>query len=330
MDTWCFNVASRPSLLVTPDGGAPGLPTWYKEPTHGLIQQNTHKCILELGSEIHRRYLEASKNEWNQSVEEAKSAVLNWALKEKTEAVKNALLVAEQQKNKELEILKNNHITEIMEEVQKTETKMRWEHQQQIMKDREAEEQHLADEIQQTLQKCEVVKEKAIHEIKEEQKTNALQNLDQVVTKIKIDAEIHYESVLQESLQSQKKEYEKIIKEEVAKARKEEQEIAERPIILLQSRHQSEIDQLKHLLCDKEVDLKEVYEHVETMTILELELETELRETRQAFQDYINLTFPKLPPDQLEFILPSRQICRDSSTTLHCWKPHKAQKRPQK
>lgn len=54
--------------------------------------------------------MKASTTDWKQSVEDAKSAVLIWALKEKTEAVKNALLVAEQQKNKELEALKNKHL----------------------------------------------------------------------------------------------------------------------------------------------------------------------------------------------------------------------------
>ncbi|XP_062924985.1 uncharacterized protein C6orf163 homolog [Mobula hypostoma] len=251
------------------------------------------------------------------------------ALKEKAEAAKNALLVAEQQKNKELEILKNKLIGEIKDEVQKAEAKMQWKYQQQARKEREAGEKHLAQEIQQTIQKCEAEKEKLVQEAIEEQKAIALQNLEEVVLKIKIDAEHQKESRVQESLQSQKAEYEKIILQEVAKARQEEKELAEVPIVVLQSRHQSEIDQLKKMLCDKDVNLKDVYERVETMTILELELEMELRETRQAFQDYINLTFPNLPPEQLEFILPSRPMCRDSSNALHICKPHKAQSRPQ-
>ncbi|XP_051880839.1 uncharacterized protein C6orf163-like [Pristis pectinata] len=274
--------------------------------------------------------MDASNTEQKQSVEEAKSAVFVWALKEKKEAVKNALLVAEQQKNNELEILKNKHINEIKEEVEKTKTRMQWEYQQEARKEREAEEKRLAHEIQQTLQKCEAEKEKAVHEAIEEQKAIASQNLNELVSELKIDADRQKEAVLQESLQSQRAEYEKIIVQEVAKARQEEKELAEGPILLLQSRHQSEIDQLKHLLCDKDVNLKEVYEHVETMTVLELELEMELREIRQAFQDYINLTFPNLPPEQVEFILPSRPMCRDSSNPLRGCKAHKAQKRPQK
>ncbi|XP_059837261.1 uncharacterized protein C6orf163 homolog [Hypanus sabinus] len=329
MDTWCFNIKSRKSLLVTPDGGTRGLPTWYKEPRHSLIQQNAHKCILELGSAIHQQYIEASNIKQEQSLEEARAAVLNRALKEETEAVKNALLVAEQQKNKELELLKNKLIGEIKDEVQKAEAKMQWKHQQQTREEREAGEKRLAQEIQQTIQKCEAEKEKVVQEAIEEQKAIALQNLEEVVLKIKINAEYQKESLVQESLQSQKAEYEKIILQEVAKARQEEKELAEAPIVVLQSRHQSEIDQLKKMLCDKDVNLKDVYERVETMTILELELEMELRETRQAFQDYINLTFPNLPPEQLEFILPSRPMCRDLSNPLRVCKPHKAQSRRQ-
>lgn len=78
--------------------------------------------------------MKASTTDWKQSVEDAKSAVLIWALKEKTEAVKNALLVAEQQKNKELEALKNKHLIVLKEEIKKTEIRMRWQYQQEAKK----------------------------------------------------------------------------------------------------------------------------------------------------------------------------------------------------
>ncbi|XP_078255943.1 small integral membrane protein 8 isoform X2 [Rhinoraja longicauda] len=149
-------------------------------------------------------------------------------------------------------------------------------------------------------------------------------------SELKINAAIQQESVLKLSLMNLREEYEKKITEEIEKVREEEKVEAEAPIILLQSRHQSEIDYLKDLLCDKEESLKEIFERVETMTILEMELENELRETRSAFQDYINLTYPKLPPEQVEFILPPRQMCLHSHNPLCSVKPHKAQKRPQK
>lgn len=287
-------------------------------------------CSSDLGSVIHQQYMKASTTDWKQSVEDAKSAVLIWALKEKTEAVKNALLVAEQQKNKELEALKNKHLIVLKEEIKKTEIRMRWQYQQEAKKQREAAEQHLAREIQQTLEKCAAEKEKAIFETILEQTDIAAHNLEDVVSVLKINAVIQQEAVVQQSLKKMEAEYEKKIVEEVERVHKEEKVEAEAPIILLQSRHQSEIDYLKHMLCDKEESLKEIYKRVETMTILEMELENELRETRSAFQDYINLTYPKLPPEQVQFILPPRRMCQNNRNPPCSIKPHKAQKRPQK
>ncbi|XP_067882768.1 uncharacterized protein C6orf163-like [Heterodontus francisci] len=329
MDTWCFNIKSRKSLLVTPDGGTPGLPTWYKEPTHALIQQKTHKCILELGSQIHEQYMQDANNEQRQTVEETRAAILYWTKKEKEEAVKKALLQAQQEKKKEIEILKKIHMDELKKAVQKAEAKMLWQQEQQVRKEHEEGKQRLVYEVQQTLDQCEIEKATAVAEAIEDEREVAAYTLDQVVTKLKADAEIKSQLILQESLQIQKAEYEEKIVAAVAKAHEEEKALAEGPILILQSRHQSEIDQLRKLLCEKEVDLKEVYNQVETMTILELELETELRNTRKAFQDYINLTFPNLAPGQAEFILPPRPMCQDSFTSLTC-KRHKAQKRLQK
>uniref|UniRef100_UPI00398F237D uncharacterized protein C6orf163 homolog n=1 Tax=Pristiophorus japonicus TaxID=55135 RepID=UPI00398F237D len=330
MDSWCINIKSRKSLLVTPDGGTPGLPTWYKEPTHALIQQDTHKCIIELGSQIHRRYMEECNHEWKQNVEEAKEAIVFWTKKEKEEAVKKVLLEAEQEKKKEIEALKMIHKDEIKKAIEKTEIKMRWEIEKQVSKEHEKGKQRLAHEIEQLLFKCGHEKAMAVAAAQEEEKKIASNTLEQVIIKLKYDTEVQHQFILQESLQLQKEEYEAKISTEVAKARSKEKEQANEPIVVLQSRHQSEIDQLKCLLCDKEVNLKEVYDRVETMTVLELELETELQNTRTAFQDYINLTYPNLAPGQAEFILPLRPMCQDLGISLPTCKPHKTQKRPQK
>ncbi|XP_038654713.1 uncharacterized protein C6orf163 homolog [Scyliorhinus canicula] len=328
MDTWCFNVKSRKSLLVTPDGGTPGLPTWYKEPTHALIQQDAHKCILAMGATIHQQYMEEANSEHKETLEEAKTAILYLAKMEKEEAVKNALLEAEKIKKKEIEILKKEHMNAVKEAIRKTEAKMQWQQELQVSKERELGKQRLAHEIQQTLYKCEIAKTKALNEAIEKEQEMSTHVLHQMVTQLKSDAETQSQFNLQEGLDLQKIEFENKIKAAVAEAHEEEKANAKEPILILQSRHQSEIDMLKRLLCEKEVDLKEVYNKVETMTVLEFELETELRNTRQAFQDYINLTFPNLAPGQADFILPPRSMCHDLPSALP-FKPHKAQKRPQ-
>ncbi|GCB79126.1 hypothetical protein scyTo_0019495, partial [Scyliorhinus torazame] len=247
---------------------------------------------------------------------------------EKEEAVKNALLEAEQKKKKEIEILKKEHMNAVKEAIRKTEAKMQWQQELQVRKERELGKQRLAHEIQQTLYKCEIQKAKALDEAIEKEQEISTHVLHQLVTQLQIDAETQSQFNLQEALDLQKIDYENKIITAVAEAHEEEKANAKEPILILQSRHQSEIDMLKRLLCEKEVDLKEVYSKVKTMTVLELELETELRSTRKAFQDYINLTFPNLAPGQADFILPPRAMCQDLLSTLP-FKSHKAQKRPQ-
>ncbi|XP_078069627.1 uncharacterized protein LOC144493919 [Mustelus asterias] len=318
----------RKSLLVTPDGGIPGLPTWFKEPTHAVIQQEAHKCILALGEKIHEQYVQEADFEQKQIMDETKAAFLYWAKKEKEEAVKMALLEAEQKKTKEIEALKKAHMAEVKEAIRKTEVRSRWQQEQLVSTERELGKQRLAHGIQQTLYKCEIEKGKAVTEAREEEKQMLSHTLHQAVIQVKFDAETQSQFNLQEALDLQKAEYEEKIIAEVAKAHEEEKAQAKEPIRILQSRHQSEIDMLKKLLCEKEVDLIEVYSKVETMTVLELELETELRNTRKAFQDYINLTFPNLAPGQADFILPPRPMCQGSLTELP-YKSQKAQKHPQ-
>uniref|UniRef100_A0A4W3IF74 Uncharacterized protein n=1 Tax=Callorhinchus milii TaxID=7868 RepID=A0A4W3IF74_CALMI len=173
---------------------------------------------------------------------------------------------------------------------------------EELKREREAANERLSHEIDRTLRKCAREKERAVDQARLEEMNIATQ-----------------------ALENQNKEFMEKIATEITVARSEEKKLAEEPIKELQVRHKSEIDQLKRIMCDKDANLQEVFEQVETMTVLEMDLESELRKTREAFQDYINLTFPKLAPGQADFILPSRPMCRDSTITFCSCKPPRKQ-----
>lgn len=58
----------------------------------------------------------------------------------------------------------------------------------------------------------------------------------------------------------------------------------------------------------KESEILSLNQQLEYMTAWKDSLEAEIVEIREAFQKYINVTFPQLAPGQADFILPFRKI----------------------
>eukprot|EP00062_Callorhinchus_milii_P019275 gi/632973693/ref/XP_007903277.1/ PREDICTED: uncharacterized protein C6orf163 homolog [Callorhinchus milii] len=278
-----------------------------------------------MGEKFHEKYLQEAEENKTRSVDEIKEAIFVWALIEKEEAVKQAILQANQEAENHLKEITEQHSNELKVELKKIETKMKQHLLEELKREREAANERLSHEIDRTLRKCAREKERAVDQARLEEMNIATRHLDKEMKRLQQKYETKMQLELAEALENQNKEFMEKIATEITVARSEEKKLAEEPIKELQVRHKSEIDQLKRIMCDKDANLQEVFEQVETMTVLEMDLESELRKTREAFQDYINLTFPKLAPGQADFILPSRPMCRDSTITFCSCKPPRKQ-----
>lgn len=74
----------------------------------------------------------------------------------------------------------------------------------------------------------------------------------------------------------------------------------------LETIHLDELEKVMITLKTAEDQVKALEQKLEKMRAWKDSLETEIQATRQAFQKYIDATFPNLSPGQADFILPLR------------------------
>ncbi|CAH2249413.1 Hypothetical predicted protein [Pelobates cultripes] len=92
----------------------------------------------------------------------------------------------------------------------------------------------------------------------------------------------------------------------VTVARQEEQDKMKEILKLKEVQHQADIKELKAYISKVEASHKRTEKQLKAVVYSKEKLEEEIVETRQAFQKYINFTFPQLGPGQADFILPYR------------------------
>lgn len=90
-------------------------------------------------------------------------------------------------------------------------------------------------------------------------------------------------------------------------AQKENQIETEKQLMEAKTLHLDELHKVTVALKAAEEQVKTLTRKLEQMTDWKDSLETEIQATRQAFQKYIDATFPNLSPGQADFILPFRK-----------------------
>uniref|UniRef100_A0A8C0IB34 Uncharacterized protein n=1 Tax=Bubo bubo TaxID=30461 RepID=A0A8C0IB34_BUBBB len=88
---------------------------------------------------------------------------------------------------------------------------------------------------------------------------------------------------------------------------KENQIETEKELKKAETLYLDELEKVMVTLKTAEQQVKTLMQKLEKMTDWKGSLETEIQATRQAFQKYIDATFPNLSPGQADFILPFRK-----------------------
>ncbi|XP_027710125.1 uncharacterized protein C6orf163 homolog [Vombatus ursinus] len=270
----------------------------------------THKDILDIGIDIHQKEEKINQDKLEELLKEAQDAV--WAKAEvmTEEAVKKAIKKVHDKHLEEIETLKEEHENELKERVKLAKQEMREVMEEEMRRENRAAEQRMVHRIQKILKECHDEKLQAIEEVRAEEQQIATELLNKQMRK-------NEEKIREVGILSHKT-LEKSIKE-VTRATKYQMSIA---FNLSQKEKEEEVSQvLKEVekfrkatirkVCKKltrtEDKLQEKTERLDNMTQWKDFLEGELLETREAFQKYINSTFPMLAPGQADFILPLRK-----------------------
>ncbi|MEE6476285.1 hypothetical protein FKM82_011035, partial [Ascaphus truei] len=230
---------------------------------------------------------------------EAEKKVLEQAKVEQ----KHLLSEAEREAGKESEYA-------IQEAVDKTKSEMCEHLEWELKKAYEHAEQKLADGIQQTLRRCSEEKSVAIEQVKQQERNIAYEAqlcmekafIQQNQEVLKLAAKEHLKN-----MQQLKEENHLELVIAVADAHRQEQKKTQEMLQEQELKHQAQMEAVKIQLTRAETCLTEIMAKLGSVASFKEELEAELEETRQAFQKFINLTFPKLAPGQADFILPFRR-----------------------
>uniref|UniRef100_A0A8B9DYD6 Uncharacterized protein n=1 Tax=Anser cygnoides TaxID=8845 RepID=A0A8B9DYD6_ANSCY len=180
--------------------------------------------------------------------------------------------------------------------------------EEQQRREAEAAEQRMAHRLRCALMECAQEKIQAVAEARKQEREAALNEA----------ARQH--SMLAEALY--RKRIDQLNKEKcnemniaLSIKQKENQIEIEKQLKEAEILHLDELERVMATLKAAEDQVKTLMQKLEKMTAWKDSLESEIQATRQAFQKYIDATFPDLSPGQADFILPFRTTL-ESKTSL--------------
>uniref|UniRef100_A0A8C0G148 Uncharacterized protein n=1 Tax=Chelonoidis abingdonii TaxID=106734 RepID=A0A8C0G148_CHEAB len=179
----------------------------------------------------------------------------------------------------------------------------------ELKRESEAAEQRMAHKLQRILMECALEKMHAVVEARKQERQTASQAMakQQKYSLVVLNTGILANEIHQKNLDQLKKEklYEMSVALDITQ--KENQEEAEKQLKEAEKTHQAIYGEVTTSLRETEAQVQILTQQLESMTAWKDNLEAEIEETRQSFQNYIDITFPKLTPGQADFILPFRK-----------------------
>lgn len=224
--------------------------------------------------------------------------------------MENALEEANDKHNIKLQILEEEHQRKIQDVTTQTKLEMQQRIEEQLKRDNLAAEQRMVHRIQRVMMECHKEKMEAVEKARAEERLLAQKAiLDQ---KSKVMAEFVRAGVT--VIKDERKSVSKMVKEKdhemnilYTMAQKQKQEEVQEVLQEAEKAHQATLGNVMDKLVSTQEELVSVAQQLGIMTNWRDFLEEELQETRMAFQEYINFTFPKLSPGHADFILPERK-----------------------
>ncbi|XP_007668930.1 uncharacterized protein C6orf163 homolog [Ornithorhynchus anatinus] len=270
----------------------------------------THRDILEIGLNLQHKEEENNQLQIKKCVEKAQAAVWAQAKIVKESAVEQAINNANTKHLHELEILEKEHENAIKEAVKQAKEETLHYMEDQMKRESEAAEQRMVHRIQRILMECAVEKLQAVEEARREERELAFEALCLQKRKNKLqlkEAGLIASQKHEKNLEQLSKEKHHEISIAFGITQRKKQEETQEMMKEVETTHKARLNDMTTKLTDTQNELQGLVEQLGKMTSLKDFLEAELLETREAFQKYINFTYPALAPGQADFILPKRK-----------------------
>ncbi|XP_028578763.2 uncharacterized protein C6orf163 homolog [Podarcis muralis] len=271
----------------------------------------THRDILELGADIKQAEADRREAEVQQRIEKVQTRLLLQAATEREDAVEDALNRAAALHQQDIEALKEKDEKALQEAVKNTRIEMLHHLELELKRESEAAEQRMTHKLQRLMLELAMEKSKAVAEARQEERNKISGMLDKQNKKFleqfrkagEIANEIYQKNLQQLSVE---KKYEMEMAFKISQ--KEFQEETDKLIKDAENLREAQLEEVSHEVSRKNGEILTLSQQLESMTDWKDSLEAEILETREAFQKYINLTFPQLAPGQADFILPFRKV----------------------
>ncbi|KAM6127137.1 uncharacterized protein C6orf163 homolog [Pterocles gutturalis] len=277
----------------------------------------THRDILEIGANLQKEQHKKKEAEIQECIEKMKAELWSQAETHKEDAVDKALKVAAANHSAFVQDLKEKLGNELREEVRKAKAEMQQYMEDQWKREVEAAEQRMAHRLQRALMECAREKMQAVAEARKQEREAALteaarqhrKHVEQIKEESKLAEELYHKNI--EQLNKEKCHEINIA---LNITRKENQNETEKQLKEAEILHLDELEKVMVSLKAADEQVKTLMQKLKKMTDWKNSLETEIQATRQAFQKYIDATFPNLSPGQADFILPFRKAFEQKET----------------
>ncbi|KAM8809922.1 uncharacterized protein C6orf163 homolog [Eudromia elegans] len=290
----------------------------------------THQDILEIGAGIQQELHNKKEAEIQERIEKMKAELWSQAEMHTEDMVAKALKEAAANHNAFVQDLKQKHGQELREAVRKAKAEVREAMEEEQKREVEAVEQRMAHRLQRALLECAHEKTQAIAEARRQEREAARSETARQQRrhsdKLK-EACMLAEEVYLKNIEQLKEEKNKEMNIALGIIQKKNQCETEKQLREAETLHHHELEKVMITLDAAEDQVKTLIQKLEKMTAWKDSLETEIQATRQAFQKYIDATFPNLSPGQADFILPLRTTFQEKDTPKEAEESDKEYKR---
>lgn len=272
-----------------------------------------HRDILEIGADIKQEEEERREEEIQRRIEKMQAKLWAQAEDEKKEAVENALERAEVIHKNDIEDLKIKDEAKLQAAVLSTKKEMLEHLEVELKRESESAEQRMTHKLQRLIQELGLEKAAAVEDARKEvkaQMTEILEDQQKKHSEQFHQAGIIAHEIYQKNLQQFA--WEKKYEMELAFSMSQKEFEMETKKLLEEAEQirEAQLEEVAHKVEKKDSEIESLIQQLEDMTAWKDSLEAEIIEIREAFQKYIDLTFPQLAPGQADFILPFRKASK--------------------
>ncbi|XP_036999733.2 uncharacterized protein C6orf163 homolog isoform X1 [Artibeus jamaicensis] len=284
----------------------------------------THKDILDIGEDILNNEGKFQEAILKERIAKAEANVWAQADERQKQAVEKALEEVNDMHKINIQILEEEHQKSLQEMAAKTKIEMQQNMEEELRRENLAAEQRMVHRIQRIMTECHREKVQAVEKARAEERDRA-QELIQAQRSKALEELVNSGMTV---MNDQRKSVNKLVKEKEREmniyycmAQRQKQEEVHEVLQEAEKTHQVTLGNVVEKLVNTQAELLSVEKQLGTMTNWKDFLEEELQETREAFQKYINYTFPNLSPGHADFILPERKktpsnlIIQENETT---------------